>query len=249
MVEIKFYAVLPVLAVLGAPALRRLSGPRRRALLIAAACLLWLFVSPLIAPGGPGSRSFLYFARFFAAGVALAALEPLLRPFVWGRRRWATAALVLGAVSLTYVLAAPALLYRVGAPFDAKLGLTFLDLAVMALIAAPLLRQWVDGGCWRALDTRPLHWLGSRSYSFYLVHLLVLYVLGEFIARYVTSYEAMLALLLPTALVVSSLLAELLYRTVELPFMMRKPRSRDAGTSSWREPVSGAGRTPAPEKA
>ena len=46
--------------------------------------------------------------------------------------------------------------------------------AMGALVGGLLLREWAGRRPWRALDNATLQWLGVRSYSIYLLHMLVI---------------------------------------------------------------------------
>lgn len=223
-VEFKFYVGLPLAAVVASPLLRRLPGRRARTVAIALPCLVWFVAASFVYDGRaqPG-EPFLYFLRMLAAGVAIAALEPAIRARVEGSRRWAKIATVSFVVCVGYVLAAGAL-YEVGSPFDRSVGSVLFDVAIVGLVLAPLLRQWSDGGCWRALDNAVTRALGVRSYSFYLVHNGMLVELGTEIGRRGYGYKESFALLMTGGFVASLALAELLYRGVERPMLARKQR-------------------------
>lgn len=229
--EAMFYVALPVIAVLGALALHRLPTPRARALAIVLPCVVWiLLAAPLHVEDALGVEWLTVF-RFFAAGIALAAIEPFAHPRVTGQRRWATVATALFVGAAVGLLVLPPLRYVVGGALDSGLGGALLgigcDLAVTAVVAAALLRQWADGGCWPLVDNSFTRWLGTRSYSFYLVHYALVFELSLLIARAGWGYKVTLALLLPAVLVASGALAEVLYRTVERPFLSLKTRNVD----------------------
>lgn len=227
-VEAKFYVLLPIAALLAVPLIRKLPSRHARALAIAIPCLAWFVAASFIYGGKtPGEGSFLYFLRVLTAGVAVAALEPLVRPRVSGSRRAAIAATVAFAASAVYVLAAGAL-YGLGAPFVGSTGRLILDTAVVGSLVAPLVRQWADGGCWWIVDNSVTRWVGTRSYPFYLVHLAVLAVIGRALGDAGYGYKVALVVLSTAGLAVSLALAELLHRTVERPFMERKRSSTGA---------------------
>lgn len=224
-VEAKFYIAMPLAAFVVAPAVRRLSTARLRALAIAVPCLAWVVLAPFLTQT-VGVNAFLSLLRLFVAGIALAALEPLVRQRFAGRRGWATAATGIFAVAALYIMAFPALYTQVGAPFRTGSGALALDLSVSGLIAAALLRQWTGVSCWRLLDNSATRWLGSRSYSFYLVHLGLVMELSKLLAKAGHGYKVTFILVLIAAIAASALAAELLYRTVERPFLERKRRAR-----------------------
>lgn len=249
-VEAKFYVAMPIVALLATPALHRLSKAYVRALAIALPCLAWFCMAPFLFDDMVDGKTFLFSLRMLAAGVALAALERMVRgprlaaaANVWGRV--ATALLISAAL---YVLAAAGLASQLGAPFDADLGRLMLDVAIAGIVAAALLRQWAGDPCWRLLDNPPLRWLGTRSYSFYLVHLAILRILIELCALMAKAnygYKVTLLFLLPAAIAVTGLVAEVLYRTVERPFLDYKQRRE----SATRSQPKAAAKAPAPDLA
>jgi peptidoglycan/LPS O-acetylase OafA/YrhL len=228
-VEAKFYVAMPLAALLAMPILRRLPTARARAMAIALPCLAWFCTAPFLYDDMVDGKSFLFSLRMLAAGVALAALEPILRGprLAAAARTWMKVATAVFGGAVLYVLLAAGLAYQLGAPFDADLGRLMLDLAITGVLAAALLRQWAGGRCWRLLDNAALHWLGTRSYSFYLVHLAILTELSSVIAKTGYGYKGTLVLLLPAAIVATGLVAEVLYRIVEWPFLDYK-RRRDS---------------------
>ena len=106
------------------------------------------------------------------------------------------------------------------------------DLAVTSVVGAALLRQWTGAECWSLVNNRFTRWLGTRSYSFYLVHYALVFELSVLIARAGHGYKVTLALLFPATLIASGVLAELLYRTVERPFVSFKSRPRRVAAPS-----------------
>lgn len=169
-------------------------------------------------PGEPGTLA--PFFVTFASGLVLAALEPLLLPRMRGVGRTRAAAHALLGLGLLFLV----LVYlRVGLHgYDAlaKLGSVA---AAAALLAAPMALQWSDGSSWRALDNRPLKWLGERSYSIYLVHMVPLQILG----RHLTGFEDgslwdMAAAMAVVECGVTIPVGALMYRFVERPFLERK---------------------------
>jgi peptidoglycan/LPS O-acetylase OafA/YrhL len=82
------------------------------------------------------------------------------------------------------------------------------------------------------VDNRATRWLGERSYSFYLVHLAVLWSLGELLSELDQGYKVTLALLIPLSLAISALIADVLFRAVERPFLRRK---QSVGRSAERD--------------
>jgi peptidoglycan/LPS O-acetylase OafA/YrhL len=93
-------------------------------------------------------------------------------------------------------------------------------LAAGLIVGAALIRQWGDGGCWPALDNPVTRWIGKRSYSVYLLHLLVIHNLIQPLHRHggpggFAFYVVVgLAVLLP--------LSALSYAVLERPFIARR---------------------------
>lgn len=159
-VEVKFYVLLPVVAVVAAPLFRMLSSERARAFAIALPCVALLIAAPFVyADRAPDEALFPFMLRMLVAGVAIAAVAPMVRRHVAGRRAWARAAAVAFAAAAACVLGAGAI-YSLGAPFDQPLGNVLFDTAAITLVAAPLVRQWSAGGSWLALDNAATRWFG-----------------------------------------------------------------------------------------
>jgi peptidoglycan/LPS O-acetylase OafA/YrhL len=83
-----------------------------------------------------------------------------------------------------------------------------------AIVAGPFVRQWAGGGTGPVLGSRPLRWLGERSYSLYLLHFLVL-------AQLAPVAHGRLVVLVALGAPASIAAAALLYQLVERPFMTR----------------------------
>ena len=113
----------------------------------------------------------------FMPGIAFAALETFLPARVqrFGRRHPRAA----WALPTLLVLACFMLLYCVQYfdPPHVKLSGWLITIGVNVFLGGALLLQWGTGGCWRVLDNRLLRWLGQRSYSIYMVHLVIVVVL------------------------------------------------------------------------
>jgi peptidoglycan/LPS O-acetylase OafA/YrhL len=162
----------------------------------------------------------------FVPGIALAALE------LGGARERARTA---RSASIPLALAALGLagfagLVATGANPATDRGLSVSLLAAGGaglFVAAPLVLQWSGRRTWRALDNAPLHWVGVRSYSLFLIHLPVLNALRPRVLD-VASGRSAFALLLAGGLALSLLLSHLSYELVEKPFLRRR--------LAWRRP-------------
>jgi peptidoglycan/LPS O-acetylase OafA/YrhL len=167
----------------------------------------------------------------FMPGVVLAALEQVLPPLVRDRRA--------GRVLAGTVLAAGFGLFVIaglpGAPSGS--GRLVVVLGSGGILAGILLKQWTDGSCWALLDNRAFRWVGERSYSTYLLHLLAIQVF----LRHVTGGSDWSALGWLTLATLATTLpaAALLYRWVELPFLRRaaRPRARAPARLAAVEPA------------
>ena len=235
--EVSFYVFVPLCAAL----LTALVGPRLgrsgRLRLVLALCATGFAASLALAEldvalgsSEPGLRdrgwqtSLAAMMWAFVPGVALAVLEPDLAPRLGRTSRRLPAALLAGGLAALLLYAAAGDL----AAFPPRPGIgTRLLLATGAglIVAAPLVLQWSQGRAWRALDNRPLHWLGERSYSIYLLHQAVLIEMvgwsfadGDARVHLVAVLAACLAITIP--------LSAALHRAVERPFLSLRARWR-----------------------
>ena len=260
-IEIVFYLLLPVIAVVGFSIAARSASPQGRRLAALGPPLLLLclgvagkFVAWFVVPGqGPGSpwigdwhslleRSFLVQADLFAWGMALAALRVELedgRVRITRTARWllACGTLILGAGSI--------LLREAGSlgqyPYDTLTALACAG--ILAIVVLPTQRPGVSevgsvhrDPTLRLLETRGIVWVGVISYSLFLWH--------EPLVRWIESHGLtaggapgfLLALL--TVGTVAFGLATLTYRFVERPGLSRRRNVR----AEVRDGPSGSGR-------
>jgi peptidoglycan/LPS O-acetylase OafA/YrhL len=169
----------------------------------------------------------------FMPGVAVAILEPLLvdafrdrasraRLVAWGA--FAAAALCVVAYSVTD--------YDVRqTPIHHALGQRALIAALStgALIFGLVVLQLGTGRAPRLFGNRVMLWMGARSYSFYLVHIWILFELDQILARDMPLATRVI-LMTVIALPITTLVAALSYRYVERPFLERKRRVAVGGS-------------------
>ena len=234
--EACFYAGLPLVAALALPLTRRLPGPRARAALWLAGCLVASLTSLWFRSRGAPSdfhhqHVFPSVAFAFGPGLALAALEPVLGPVL----RSAPARTALAArVALLPAVAAAAAYFAVSRQEFMKHSVLAVAAATL-LFSAVLLRDWAGRPAWRLLDNRPLQWLGARSYSLYLFHLpVVAFVAPRLGAGNPASTRVLLVA--ATAIPVSLAFAWAGYALVERPFMRvrRRPAAAEAPAAPLR---------------
>lgn len=125
-------------------------------------------------------------------------------------RRVPTAVRTIGAAVLVITL----LLAPGGGPWNG-IGILIGELATVALICSVLSSE--DH---RVLESRPLGWIGERSYAMYLWHLTVIAVLQT----YITAGTFRDIYITALTFLVTFVLADLSYRFVEQPFLRRKAR-------------------------
>jgi len=186
--EVGFYALIGICLWRTGSRLARTArtGPSRtargcrRRMLVVLATVVTVYAASLLLKhlaGRPIDNSYDIAQYLFAflPGVALATVEPVLatrlRQSPYGGW-WARGLLALAAALLAAEVYAPARLHG--------LHLVLASLGTGALVGAALALQWATGRCWRALCSRPLRWLGVRSYGIYLIHL---GLIGHLLAR------------------------------------------------------------------
>ena len=238
--EVGFYALIGLLVWLARSPLKKTASGHRRRTLFVLTIIVTAYAASLLLKhlaGRPIDNSYdiPQYVFAFLPGVALAALEPALATRLrqsphggW----WARGALALAAALLAAEVYAPARLHG--------LHLLLASLGTSALVGAALALQWATGRCWRALGSRPLRWLGVRSYGIYLIHL---GVIGHLLARLGGHTPAVTFLLLAGATaLLSAAIADLLWRFVERPALRlrRAPvvAARQAATTSSKRPLA-----------
>lgn len=222
-VEAAFYLVLPFGALL------LFLVPRGRTAWPVAAGVLALGALSLVAqhhvavenrlagiPAGFPLVLVLTLGAGFVPGLLLAIAEPRARRVLAGRR---TRGLVLGLVAIAALAALWDTSVSTQRPVAHQVLLTTVG---GALLAAALVPEWAGAGPARMLVSRPVRWLGERSYSLFLVHLLVMTVLIERLDGRSPGTAAAIALIV--GLPLSLLAAWALHAAVEVPFLRRRDR-------------------------
>ncbi|MEA2185725.1 MAG: hypothetical protein QOK16_736 [Solirubrobacteraceae bacterium] len=230
--EVAFYVLIPIAAFVAYRVGERIASQRKRVVLALVAIAGLTFLS--IAARGAGDKyAFTWLTSppaimyVFMPGVAVAILEPLLveafrdratraRLVAWGA--FAAAALCAVAYAVTD--------YDVRqTPIHHALGQRALiaALATGALIFGLVVLQLGTGKAPRVFGNRVMLWMGARSYSFYLVHIWILFELDQILARDMPLATRVI-LMTVIALPITTLVAALSYRYVERPFLERKRR-------------------------
>ena len=232
-VELLFYIALPALVIF---ALRRYGGrgtPGTRLAGVLAFLTVISVASVLCQPhGNPYVPQSMVFT--FGFGLAAAALEPFIAERVLNARvgriaGWSALAVMAGL-----------LVYYYWVDWSIPMGRATGTLALFALFLGLLFYQAGTGRMWRALDNRPMNWLGERSYSLYMWHMFVTRWMGD-VLPHGGSMRGALALQIAVDYPVMIVLATVSYRYIERPFLNRRFEWR-------REPTRGpTDLTPAPE--
>lgn len=231
--EAGFYVVLPFIALFASRfAAPRLGETGRRRFVLAGCALITAWSLLLLAVGPEGHLDWIrapyVMGLAFCPGAALAALEcdPDWRPVRRGSVALALFALGLVAIALN--------------PLAHHVWLTF-ALATLGsglVVAVPLLREREGerGAAERLFESAPLQWLGSRSYPIFLVHLAVMSEVYPLV-RGASGYKVAYAELLPLTLAFTLVVAELIHRLVERPFLRSRERQRRAAAAPAVEPL------------
>ncbi|MDO9709517.1 acyltransferase family protein [Paracraurococcus lichenis] len=193
--EMAFYVTLP--ALVGGLRLRAWPAPVRVAVFLAAVVLAQVMHLPHPRIG------------MFVCGMLLVEAMPALCAVAALRTRLDAAAIV------AVPLCATALLYRSAGAFEA------LFLTCFLLCAAALAGR---GPVARSLSMRPLRWLGNMSYSYYLLHGLMLKAMFFALSHLPVAQHlgnAALWVLLPPAFAVTVGGSVALFLTVEWPLSLR----------------------------
>jgi peptidoglycan/LPS O-acetylase OafA/YrhL len=229
-VEARYYLAVPLVAALVVLATRLAGGrPRRRSarLLLAGATALAASIYLFGAfPRNTAQEDYRPIAQAYLLllGVVLATAE-LGATWRWLSSRPGRA---LALAGFAWGVGSVIWMQYPGSPLGRLPGLDFAQsievvtaLAALLIVGAPVLLQSGGGGCWRWLDSRPLRWLGTRSYGFYLYQLGVLTELS-YHAPDRGLYRRTFAFLVVVGLPVILALAALSWRVIERPALRLK---------------------------
>jgi peptidoglycan/LPS O-acetylase OafA/YrhL len=222
-VDMTFYVLVPLAAALAVRLFGKRLGVvgRRRAVWIATALVaaVPLTVSALVTQTTAATRSPAVLLILFMPGVALAAALAGRGQPARGTRRLGALATAVSLAGMLILIAYP----RDQLSLPIKLGIVAAG-AAMAIGGLILLERRI-GRPWRWMQSRPVKWIGRRTYGVYLWHLAVmgeLYVLFSHNPHPGRTYVA----LLPLVLLGTVAVAELSWRFVERPAMrLRSPRA------------------------
>jgi peptidoglycan/LPS O-acetylase OafA/YrhL len=226
-IEVAFYILLPIVSVLALATKRRMQTTPMVRLAIVLTVLLGAYILSLYFKHGTGNPITLTYNLgdylfAFIPGVALAAIEPFAAPRLRGTRSghlwtWGLLAMCLALFAAFISVPVP--------HYGARVVLV--SLGCGALLGAPLVLQWTTGGCWKVFDNRVMHWIGTRSYGIYLIHLgLMEHVLARF--GHSHGVKTTFVLLLVGVTAVTFIAADLLWRFVEQPALQRRLPWRQA---------------------
>jgi peptidoglycan/LPS O-acetylase OafA/YrhL len=228
-VEVAFYALIPIAAViayrLGSP----LKTPRARARAVLIFIGVVFLVSVYLRQHNDNTLATLasppLIIYAFLPGIALAVLEPFAVPWFRGRRKRARRfAWAMGAVALCA--------WALYAHWDFNVQTTAIHHALGrrstmsalfggALIAALIALQLGGERAPRWLDNRCCNWMGERSYAFYLLHIWVLFEVINLFGSDIGT-PRLFALMIVVGFPATVLLAALSWRFVERPCLQQR---------------------------
>jgi peptidoglycan/LPS O-acetylase OafA/YrhL len=225
-VEIMFYLLLPLLAVIAAVT-GRVPGSEttRRRLLYA--LLAVVTVGGIVLRSRVDSatswhgRNLIALGHAFTPGILLAAIEPQVRPLLRGTQLGRHVAVALAGL----LLVSFGLVVAFGLN-DGQLAFELCAIGVGAgALAAPMVWQWATGRAPRLMDLRPLNALGRWSYSIYLLHVGVLLIVIQHVPSGIGAHAALAYVFVATS-AISIAISMLTWWLVEEPFMLkRRPRA------------------------
>jgi peptidoglycan/LPS O-acetylase OafA/YrhL len=204
-IELLFYCLVPL--IVGIIAARWMTRTRLAAIAAAALALSFL-MSTLTSAWAGAALTFsqlVVFAPCFATGVFMAKFDL--------PRRWAQIAIAIGIILCCAAVAWP------------RLGIH----AAWALFYGGLLGILLhrSGSLTRALSSRPLVWLGERSYSLFLTHFAVFCLINYWCSRLLSSGTRFFILSRLIGYTAALLIAMLLFHLLERPFARNLATAND----------------------
>jgi peptidoglycan/LPS O-acetylase OafA/YrhL len=245
-VEVAFYALIPIAAVIASRLGSPLKSPRARARAVMIFIAVVFLVSVYLRQHNDNTLATLasppLIIYAFLPGIALAVLEPFAVPWFRGQRKrarrfaWAMGGVALCAWALyaywDFNAQTTAIHHAVGrrSTMSALFG--------AALVAALIALQLGGERAPRWLDNRWTNWMGERSYAFYPLHIWVLFEVINLFGSDIGTPQ-LFALMVVVGLPLTILLAALSWRFVERPFLERRlpwaPGLRPASDSAKEE--------------
>lgn len=200
-VEVQFYLIF--LLLWGAAAKGRLG------MAVLGILLLQLAGLAVLGGGEDSSNALVYWLHYFLVGIGLSRLQAA-RGALLARWRAHPAMGWVAVVGLIFCLALmPGVRLAAGWPFLPVYSDPFVLVAVFGFALLSLLGR----GPFRIFATKPMGWLGARSFGIYLFHVPVLLIAAALLSPTVKSGGLGFALVLGLTLLV----ADLLHRIVERP--------------------------------
>jgi peptidoglycan/LPS O-acetylase OafA/YrhL len=218
--EMTFYALVPIVAFWWGRVRSRTATVRaRRILAIAVAMFLLSFVWHELIPLDDPTWQFVFprVAAAFAPGVAIAAVEA-----TWPEKLATT---LCGRLAMPVFITGIALFFLLAATNDyySYLRSTAGYAGAALIVLGALMREWSGAPAWRLLKNGITDWLGTRSYSIYVLHYGVILWLASELA--VTGHQwDTLGRIAPLTLMITLTLATLSWRWVEQPFLRLRKR-------------------------
>lgn len=234
-VEAIYYTLLPIVSIGIVWLIHRSRLPAAKTLLtllggaaLASLAFRWHFRT------AEGGRSFPGISYGFVPGILLAYVE-LRWAHRWKGARW-------GPGAAWGLLGLAAAIFAFQALYTPKTSNQFLilesadTLPATCVVAATLMLQWTTGRIWWLLGNRVSEWGGSRSYSIYLYHVLLIVPLVHIAVKQSTASAAFFVML-PLELIAVAIVAEISYRLVEKPSQALRSKKKPVAAASVVAPV------------
>ena len=234
-VDLTFYLLVPLATALAIALFGGRLGTkgRRRAVWVGAGAVtaVALAFAAALPPSVGSGRSPAVLICLFMPGVALAAA-------LAGRRERAAPAR-LPAIATALSCAGVLLLVLFPRdPLSFPMKLVVVGVGAGMALGGLVLLETQAGRAWRWMQSRPVRWVGQRTYGLYLWHLVLMAELSA-LFRGAESPRWTYAVLLPLVIVTSFAVAALSFRFVERPAMrLRDTRARRAPSAEEAPPAT-----------